>query len=164
MISIRVVEIPKMKIVTSGLIRTEQAFEAFNSWWSTYDKTVLGKIAPRDFMVYNEREKMTEWFYVLPVPETSSRNYGGYEVKDFDFGLYAVASNLDADCDEAKDWMQTKAELEQYVQNSDIFDLSTPENDSCERYTMFHIISPQSYFERTGFHHQDMYVPIVYKK
>jgi len=29
---------------------------------------------------------------------------------------------------------------------------------------MFHVVSPQSYFERTGLLHQDMYVPIVDKK
>lgn len=162
MINIRIVEIPKMKVVTSGPIRTEEAFIAFNNWWTSYDKKVMNKIGPRDFMWFNEREKATEWFYALPMPETGD-NYGGYEVKDFEFGMYAVASNLDADCDRAKDWTNTQKLIEDYVRESEIFELSTIENDSCERYNMFHIITPQHYFERTGIHQQDMFVPIVYK-
>lgn len=163
MISIRIVELPKMKVVTSGPIRTQEAFDAFNTWWSAYDKNVVDKIAPRDFMWFNEREQATEWFYALPIPETGD-SYSGYEAKEFEFGMYAVASNLDADCDDAKDWLETKAAIENYVKDSEVFELSTLGNDNCERYAMFHIITPQHYFDRTGIHQEDMFVPIVYKK
>ena len=163
MISIRIVELPRMKVVTSGLLKTQAAFEAFNAWWSAYDKKVMGKIAPRDFMWYNEREQASEWMYALPVPETGD-DYGGYEAKEFAFGLYAVASNLDGDCDEARDWMATREAIRESIRHSDVFELSTPENDCCERYPLFHIITPPHYFERTGTHQQDMFVPIVYKR
>lgn len=163
MISFRIVEIPAMKAVMSGPIKTQEQFVRFGEWWTGYDKGVGGKLTPRDFMWYNEREQAREWIYALPVPETGG-DYGGFEAKAFPFGLYVVASNIDADCDKAADWLATKAALEEYVRGSEVLELSTPENDVCERWPMFHIITPASYHEKTGIHQQDMYMPVVYKK
>ena len=162
MLTVRIVELPPMEVVTSGPLRTQEAFDAFHAWWSAYDKTVLNKLTPRDFMWYNEREQATEWFYALPAG-AGEIDCGGYARKPFSFGLYAVASNLDADCDDKKDWMDTYHALERYARESDVFALSRPENDPVERYAMFHIITPPSYFARTSIHQQDMYMPIVYK-
>ena len=160
---IRIVEIPKMKVVLSGPITNEKEFMDFGTWWTNYDKSVKGKLVPRDFMWYNEKINAREWIYTLPNPEIN-RDYGGYKTKIFPFGLYAVASCIDADCDEARDWLETKKEIEDWVNNSECFALSTIENDQCERYPMFHIISPEILYEKMGIRQEDLYVPIIVKE
>ena len=113
-------------------------------------------------MWYNERIATTEWNYVLPIPVTN-HDFGGYATREYPFGLYAVASCLDADCDKAQDWMATQEQIRQWVRESGCFEVSSPANDPEERYTMFHIVSPSLLKERMGIHQQDMYLPIVVK-
>ncbi len=158
---IRIVEIPMMKVVTSGPITTPEIQERFCDWWTSYDKNAPDKLIPRDFMVYNSRMQTTEWLYTLPIPDISD-DHGGYEVKEYPFGLYAVASCLDADCDQAADWMATRDEIMDWVRKSDCFRLAE-EDDGCERFTMFHIVTPSIVMEKMHIHIQDMYVPIVVK-
>ena len=68
---IRIIELPRMKVVKSGPIRTEQAFNAFNKWFSDYHAALPCELSPRDFMWYNERKQATEWVYALPAPLAS---------------------------------------------------------------------------------------------
>ena len=157
----RIVEIPPMKVVTSGPITSPEAQGAFCAWWTGYDSRVSGKLTPRDFMMYNAGTQRTEWMYTLPVPEIGG-DYGGYEVKEYPFGLYAVGSCLDADVDQAADWLATRAEIMDWVRQTGCFAVS--EDDGAEgRHTMFHIVTPSIVMEKLHIHVQDMYVPIRLK-
>ena len=109
-------------------------------------------------MWYNERLQAQEWFYALP--EGADLNEcGGFKVCDLPSGLYAVASCLDADLDEAKDWMKTREELMEWVNNSELFELHVNKEGNEERYPMFHIVSP-GYMMQKGISIEDLYMPI----
>lgn len=160
--NVRIIEIPKMKVVTSGPIYTMEAFEAFNQWFTEYHNSLSCELTPRDFMWYNEIKQATEWIYALPAG-AKEEDCGGYEVKEFSFGLYAVAVCIDADLDKAEDWKRTQEEIKQWVNSSELFELATPDNDPIERFNMFHIVTP-GWLQEKGFCLEDMYVPIVLKK
>lgn len=152
--SIRVIEIPPLKVVNSGSISAMEDFEAFDQWWSSID--VKHYITPRDFMWYNVKKQYLEWFFALP---EGYKDTGGYEVVDFPGGLYAVAASKDAE-EEVED---TKAFIRSWIEESGYFALSTMENDPAERYVMAHVTTPKIFKAKMGYHLSDIFVPIVVK-
>ena len=93
MIRVRIIEIPKMKAAYSGPLHTSEEFEAFNDWFSKYHATLKYELYPRDFMWYNERLNVREWFYALPSHAEIS-DCGGFEICDLPSGLFAnIASS-----------------------------------------------------------------------
>ncbi|MHA6531727.1 GyrI-like domain-containing protein [Paenibacillus sp. BAC0078] len=152
--SIRVIEIPPLKVVNSGSISTMEDFEAFDQWWSSID--VKHYITPRDFMWYNVKKQYLEWFFALP---EGYKDTGGYEVVDFPGGLYAVAASKDAE----EEVEETKASIRSWIEESGYFALSTNENDPAERYVMAHVTTPKIFKEKMGYHLSDIFVPIVVK-
>ncbi|MGN1000110.1 MAG: GyrI-like domain-containing protein [Faecousia sp.] len=161
MISVRIIDIPKMKAVYSGPLTTGQRFEAFNQWFSEYHQSLKCELFPRDFMWYNERLGAQEWFYALPC-SADNVDCGGFELRDLPHGLFAVASCLDADLDQAKDWLSTREELITWVRASDRFALYENGDGREERYPMFHIVSPGRLLPE-GISIEDLYLPIVEK-
>lgn len=160
--SIRIIEIPKMKAVYSGPLSTKEKFEKFNTWFSKYHASLPCELFPRDFMWYNERSNASEWFYALPQNADLSE-ITDYEIVDLPFGLFAVASCLDADLDEAKDWMSTREAIMNWVNESTQFELYINGADKVERYPMFHIVSP-GWLMSKGIAFENLYIPIVLAK
>ncbi|MDO5520716.1 MAG: transcriptional regulator [bacterium] len=159
---IRIMEIPKIKAVYSGPLTSDEKFQEFNKWFSDYHASLTCELFPRDFMWYNERANAQEWFYALPEKADLSQ-IKEYEIVDLPSGLYAVGSCLDADLDEAKDWMSTREEIINWVKESKLFDLYINEAGKEERYPMFHIITPVRMFHK-GISIENLYVPIVEKE
>ncbi|MGN0978499.1 MAG: hypothetical protein ACI4PH_10640 [Faecousia sp.] len=162
MVSIRIVELPKIKAVYSGPLTSEERFEAFNNWFSRFHESLHYELFPRDFMWYNERVGAQEWFYALPC-DPAEVDCGGFEIRDLPDGLYAVASCLDADLDQAQDWLRTREELIRWVSSSDRFVLYENQKGKAERYPMFHIVSPGRLIPE-GISMEDLYLPIVEKE
>lgn len=156
--NVRIIEIPVMKAVYSGPLTSEEKFESFNRWFSRYHASLAGELYPRDFMWYNERLGAQEWFYALP-RDADTDAIREFAVTDLPCGLFAVASCLDADLDEAADWMKTREELMQWVENSGRFRLYRNGQGKPERYPMFHIVSPDRLIPR-GISIEDLYMPI----
>lgn len=156
--NIRVIEIPKMKVVTSGGMRTGEEFGAFCNWWSNI--RTEGYITPRDFMWFNEKEGFVEWIFAIP---NNCSDFGKYNLIDFSGGLYAVASTIDADDDNGEDKNNTIKMVYEWVNDSGCFEVSSSLNDAKERYTMFHIISPKIFREKKGYSIADVFIPIVVK-
>lgn len=159
--AVRIIEIPKMKAVFSGPLTTKEEFERFNRWFSDYHAALNGELFPRDFMWYNERLDVREWFYALPSNADLSQ-MPDYEIVALPSGLYAVASCLNADLDAAKDWLSTREEIIDWVNGSDTFDLYVNGEGREERYPMFHIVSP-GWMMPMGVSIENLYVPIVRK-
>ena len=159
--NIRIIEIPAMKAVYSGPLTDKERFEKFNNWFSVYHATLTCELYPRDFMWYNERIGAQEWFYVLPQGADKSLIHE-FEIVDFPCGLFAVASCLDADIDEAADWLKTREELIQWATESTRFKLYDNADGKPERYPMFHIVSPGRLIP-TGISIEDLYLPIEEK-
>lgn len=154
--SIRIVEIPLMKAAYSGPLTSEAAFTSFNAWFTAYHARLKCELFPRDFMRYNERLGVREWFYALPEGE---RDAGDFEIVDLPAGLFAVASCLDADLDQAADWLDTYRALQAWAQKSDRFMPYRNAPDRPERYAMFHIVSPGR-LQADGISIEDLYLPI----
>ena len=152
--NIRVIQIPPLKVVSSGSITTMEEFEAFDKWWSSIDAKHY--ITPRDFMYYNAKKNCVEWIFAIPEGHMGT---GGYELVDYPGGLYAVGTSKDSE-DECN---KTKEVIRKWVTDSDCFELSTNENDSVERYEMTHVITPKVFKEKMGYHLSDIFVPIVIK-
>ena len=113
-------------------------------------------------MWYNERIGAQEWFYALS-ENADERGLDGFEERMLPHGLFAVASCLDADLDGAADWMQTRAALLAWAQESDRFMPYENGEGKPERYPMFHIVSPGRLIPE-GVSVEDLYLPIVERK
>lgn len=155
---VRIIEIPAMKAVYSGPLRDEETFERFNRWFSDFHESLTCELYPRDFMWYNEKIGAQEWFYALPQGTDSSQT-GGFEITDLPHGLFAVASCLDADLDQAQDWLRTREELIAWVEANGRFRVYRNEPGKPERYPMFHIVSPGRLIP-SGISIEDLYLPI----
>jgi hypothetical protein len=152
--NIKVINIPPLKVVSSGSITTMEELEAFDRWWSSIDTKHY--ISPRDFMWYNEKKNYMEWVFAIPEGNTDT---GGYELADFPGGLYAVGISKDSEDDSN----EVKQFIRKWVTDSNYFELSTSENDSVERYEMTHITTPKIFKEKMGYHLSDIFIPIVAK-
>ncbi|WP_148408739.1 hypothetical protein [Murimonas intestini] len=160
--SIRMIEIPKIKAVFSGPLSSKEKFEKFIQWFSEYHASLKSELFPRDFMWYNERRMVQEWFYALPSDADLSQ-ITDYDIVDLPSGLYAVASCLNADLDGAEDWHSTREEIISWVNASEQFDLYVNGEGKEERYPMFHIVSP-GWMMPKGISIEDLYVPVVERK
>jgi hypothetical protein len=96
--NIRVIEIPPLKVVSSGSITTMEELEAFDKWWSSIDTKHY--ITPRDFMWYNQKKAYMEWVFAIPEGHSDT---GGYDLVDFSGGLYAVGTSKDLEVDSNED-------------------------------------------------------------
>lgn len=152
--NIRVINIPPLKVVSSGSITKMEELEAFDKWWSNID--VENYITPRDFMWYNAKKNCMEWIFAIPEGHTDT---GGYELVHFVGGLYAVGTSKDSEDDSN----ETKEFIRKWITDSNCFELSTNENDPVERYEMCHVSTPKIFKEKMGYHLSDIFIPIVIK-
>ena len=159
--NIRIIEIPPMKAVYSGPLSDSGKFDAFNKWFSDYHADLKNELYPRDFMQYNERLGVREWFYAPPAGADEA-DVGGFDIVDLPHGLYAVAACLDADLDRAADWLDTYNKLKEWAENNDKFTIHRNGKGKPERYAMFHIVSPGSLMTQ-GISIEDLYMPIELK-
>ena len=156
--NIRIIHLPEVKAVYSGPLTDGEKFERFNKWFSEYHASLTNELYPRDFMWYNERIGAQEWFYALPA-DAKEEECGGFEIVDLPGGLFAVASCMDADFDQAADWLNTREELLKWAAESDKFKAHENGEGKKERYPMFHIVSPgELYVEKISI--EDLYLPI----
>lgn len=159
--NVRIIEIPSMKAVYSGPLTDAEKFERFNEWFSEYHASLTNELYPRDFMWYNERIGAQEWFYALPAGAKTDQ-ITDFQIVDLPSGLFAVASCLDADLDQAADWLKTRDELIRWVTSSERFHLYQNEAGKAERYPMFHVVSPGRMIPE-GISVEDLYLPIEEK-
>ncbi|MDF2544239.1 MAG: transcription activator effector binding [Herbinix sp.] len=150
--NIRIINIPALKVVSSGAITTMEELDSFDQWWSSID--VSSYITPRDFMWYNEEEQYMEWVFAIP---EGHNDFGAYKQTNFPGGLYAVATSKDTE----EDCNSTREELRRWIASSGCFELSTRENDVTVRYTMNHVVTPKVFKEKMGYHLSDNFIPIV---
>jgi len=153
--TVRIVELPACKMVTSGpangpdIFGPDGVMTRFNNWFSEYDKNRKDKFYPRDFM-WSPAEGGFEWGYAVgEVPKDT----GGFEVIDFPGGLYAVAISVDAD---GKDHDRVYKGIQEWVEKSGCFMLDETE----KRRSLGNVTSPPMAKEAMGYHQMDLYFPI----
>ena len=89
--NVRIIEIPKCKMVSSGTgLFGQEKFDRFFKWFSSLPKTIY----PKDFLFWDGVGLC--WLYLyderLEVPEE-------FEIIDFEGGLYTVATDIDQQTD-----------------------------------------------------------------
>ena len=155
---VRVIELPRCRMVTSGPAdgEPEGNFTRFSEWFSAYDSTRADRFYARDFM-WCAADGMFEWGFALAEGEEGSADTGGFGVIDFPGGLYAVAISVDAD---GKDHDRVYNGIQDWVRKSGCFALD--ENDT--RRSLGNITSPIGLKEAMGYHQMDLYFPIRIKE
>lgn len=143
---IRVVELPRARMVSSG----DQELDGFDQWFSRIDRERKDRFFPRDFMWYDAGAKRLVWYYALPdgVDDT-----GGYETVEFPGGLYAAAVSRDQD---DQDGERVYREVKEWVQGSGCFEV----DERPGRYTLFHVITSDAAFRAMGYRQLDLYIPV----
>lgn len=148
---VRIVRLPGCKMVSSGM-ETGAPFEpgsklsAFSQWFSKIDGA--GLFMPGDFLWYDEDARGMEWWYV----HSEGMDAAGFQVVDFDGGLYAAAISVDEhETDGTRVYEGIKAWAAAHGFCAD---------ERPRHRTMFHIPTPPGLKKIMGFNQLDIFVPI----
>ena len=144
--SIRIIEIPDCKMVSSGVgMFGEEKFDGFAKWFSSLPPTMH----PQDYLsaTFDEKGEFNGmiWYYVydgVNAPE-------GYDIVDFKGGLYAVTTDIDQRTDIAA--MDT--EIHAFLAANNL------EQDP-SRPRLGHIISSPSAQKALGYSQMDYFMPV----
>ncbi len=152
---VRVIELPKCRMATSGYGSFDSIIGKFDSWWPVYDKKRKGiYFSPLDFMWF-EADNIVWWMAVEN--DATSEDCGGYEIIDFDGGLYAAAMSIDGDDDISG---RVIAGIKKWISSSG-FEL----DERPGHQTMWHMVNPTDDIKKgLGYHQLDLYVPIRLKQ
>ena len=147
---VRIIELPKCRMATSGYDTFDNIVGKFDGWWSEYDKKRKGiSFSPLDFMWF-ESGKTVWWMAVEN--DATKEDVGGYDIIDFEGGLYAAAISIDGDDDingrvyeGIKNWVKTSG-----------FEL----DERTGHQTMCHMVITDKIRQGLGYDQLDIYVPI----
>jgi len=156
---IRVIKLPKCKVAISGEPDPEWSnIENFSRWWGEYDKK---RHSPQlayssiDFL-YAERGGLV--WCILVEDDAASEDCGGYDVVDFEGGLYAVHTSIDGDM-ESQGLVIKK--IMQWIETTG-FELDQSRSG---RHHMGHMINPSPEIKKgLGYHQYEMFIPIRLKE
>lgn len=147
---IRVVEIPKVKMVTSGYGTVDELLE------KKFDELIFNQhkdLTPHDFMWYDPERNQMMWYYAIT---NDNIDTCGFEVIDFEGGLYAAAISIDEDDNDGE---RVYSGIKQWVKDSGCFELDERPNHYC----MSHVITPPQAQKAMGYNQLDVFVPIKIK-
>ena len=152
---IRIIEIPKCKMVSSGEVAEGEAGEnffdgKFPKWFGKLPTDLF----PRDFLLHNPQKNTLVWYYALP--ENTNIDTMDFAIIDFHGGLYATAVSKDGD---DEDGLRVFNGIKEWVEKSGCFELDERENHN----HMFNIITPPKAKECMGYEQLEIYVPIKIK-
>lgn len=156
---IRLVELPKCKMVSSGFADEGNPFvdggklSAFDKWWSALDKERTDKFFPRDFMWFDRETQRLVWWYALPNGVTDTN---GFDTVDYEGGLYAARVSVEGDDEDGE---AVFADIQEWVRQSDGFEL----DERPGHYDLFHVITPECAKDALGYRQLEIYVPIRVK-
>ena len=154
--SIRIVEFPKCRAVTSGYALNEAPFQEggkilrFMEWWTEYDKRRTDRWFPRDFIMYGREEKALIWSYMVPDDAEIACEY---EVAEFEGGLYAAAVAIDSNFE---DEQRIYGGIKEWVKNSEAFEL----DERPGHYDLSHVITPVHIEKAMGHMQLEIFIPI----
>ena len=119
---VKIIEIPAGKMIKTPEFNppSEEFFRIMKQLWvNVVDRHT--DIFPRDFMPHNEDTGKDYWLYSITGIDTGKFDTSGFEIIDFEGGLYATAVAIDPDDDneslrstiqEVKDWVNKSKFLE----------------------------------------------------
>ena len=142
--SVRIYEMPKCKMVSSGIgMFGEEKFERFDAWFSMQKRGLF----PKDFLFWDGTG--FQWLYMyeegMDVPEE-------FDIIDFQGGFYAVATDID----QKTDTELMRKEIETFLDENGLErDPSRPE--------LGNIITSPNVQKILGYEQMDYYTPVKRK-
>lgn len=153
---VRVIQLPKCKMATSGAPdHTFSTVWNFSNWWKDYDKKRRAiHYAPMDFL-FGEDGGLVWWMMVEE--NATSEDCGGYDIINFEGGLYAVHTSIDEDM-ESQNLVNQK--IVKWLESTG-FELDERHGN---RTYMGHMINPSEEIKQgLGYHQYEIFVPIKLK-
>lgn len=143
--SVRIVEIPDCKVVSSGIgMFGEEKFDRFGEWMEGLSRSIF----PKDFLFFEQYGEKSgfHWIYLydeyMNVPEE-------FEIIDFKGGLYAVATDID----QRTDMDAMNAEVDAFLaENGLVRDTGRPD--------LGNIVSSPAVSAILGYEQMDYYAPV----
>jgi len=158
--SIRIIELPRCKMVSSGCSTEEDPFAEdgllmrFDRWWSSLDAERPDKFFSRDFMWFDCVNNGLVWYYAAnPVPEDTK----GFEVVEFSGGLYATAVSRDGD---DEDGNRVVNNIKKWIEDSGCFEFDSSRGHN----ELFNHITPKVAADALSYSQLEIYVPIRIRK
>ena len=155
---IRIVEFPKCRMVTSGISTEPDLFSPdgtlmrFDRMWTRLDEKRKDRFFARDFMWYDPETKGTVWWYAIE-DWVTERDTEGFEIIDFEGGIYAAAISRDGDHDDGARVMNG---IYDWIVNSGCFE----PDDRLGHYPMYHIAGSPTSDKILGYGQLEIFRPI----
>ncbi len=151
-LGVRVLRLPARRMVTSGMdtgapFAPGGKLDRFDKWFSQVDASSC--FSPHDFLWHDPDASGMEWWYAFE----EGMDTGGFDVIEFEGGLYAAAISWDED---DADGERVHVGIQQWVRDSGCFEV----DERPRHRTMFHIVTPPSAHEAMGANQLDIFVPI----
>ena len=147
---VSIIELPKCRMATSGYGSFDEAMK-FSEWWDSYFKKCKGVYYANNDFMFSEPGKGVAWWLIVENWATSE-DCGGYEIFDFEGGLYAYTTGIDED------------EINPILKENIIKWLETSNFELDERpdhRSMYNMVHPTKEIEKgLGYHQAGIYVPI----
>ena len=142
--SVRIIEIPDCKMISSGRgMFGEEKFDVFLSWLGAQPRGVF----PKDFLAGDNG--LLHWLYLY---EPGVEAPAGYDVIDFKGGLYAVATDID----QKTDMNAMNAAVDAFLGENGL------ERDDT-RWELGNIITSSAAQAALGYEQMDYYFPVKVK-
>ena len=147
--SVRIIEIPECKMVSSGVgMFGDGTLEKFDEWFSALPNSIY----PKDFLYWDSSSEEKLGFHWLYLYEEGLNVPAEFDIIDFRGGLYAVATGIDQQTD-----MDTmKAEIHAFLlQHGFCWDETRP--------SLGHVITSPITRETLGYDQMNYWFPIKAK-
>lgn len=142
--SVRIIDFPKCKMVSSGNgMFGQEKFDRFFKWFTSQQKSIY----PKDYLYWDGTGLC--WLYLyeegMTVPDE-------FEIIDFEGGLYSVATDID----QKTDTEAMKSEVDAFLSENGL------ERDG-SRFELGNIITSPSAQKILGYSQMDYYTPVKAK-
>ena len=155
---VRVIEIPKFRAVSSGLLTFDEIFGecGFDRWMQQNDRLLKkGTIYECVDFMWHEGEKSV-WIWAVEDWVTEA-DAVPYELIEFEGGIYVVAT---ADENDGADLWEVAGIMSQWIQNSGVLE----SDDRPGHRGMGHRIGCGAIQEVLGMAQQEIFFPVKFKK
>ncbi|MNC17507.1 Nodulation protein NolA [compost metagenome] len=131
---VRLVALPACRMVTSGVEQGDN-HQRFDKMWGRLDAKRKDRFYPRDFMYHDQEKGGSVWLYAIE-EWVSEKDTEGFEIIDFEGGLYATSIVHDFDVNEVikayngiKEWLAQNSSfvLDERPGHAVMFQVAVPE-------------------------------------
>lgn len=148
---IRIVELPKCRMATSGT-GEKSTLRRFDKMWMKLDLKRKDKFFARDFMWYDKNTNNCIWWYAVEDWVTES-DTNGFKIIDFEGGIYAAAISKQEDFN---DGMRVYNGINEWINSSESFDL----DEHAERPHLWHVVGSPTSDSALGYRQIEIFVPM----